>query len=764
MLKINFCCCIVGHTEVQAFSIPRQTFTSNGILTVGHASPGMTNISAFGIYVGEIDEIRIWSRPHNPSIIRDNFRIVVTASTSDIVNFWTLNEGTGFAAGDRNGSKNMLMDSVLHPPSWVKSDLRLSSSPHLNARKFTTEQEISDAIASAREKCNDLINTYGQKVANSSQVHMIGAYEKICTRELIASNQEKLIDTIVAGSSDIVLASARASAVNASVNPLSNLCKEFPYISNYIGASGRDCTPCVFGTVFDGQCLCFDTHWGNSCSSICPLSRYGACNSIGVCDTEKGICKCPPQVLGWNATVKAYWTSFVSTDFVIQKVDHLCNICTENWFGGDCHFALSKGNSTKVRVGIAFGSNIVILRGISFSIVTPGLYNYFRTGEISSQVLYLPCEGNPRCRYIKEFAIHSDDSVLLVSFISKTECAIYLDGQLLINENIKTFGKVTMKITSGRFVRLTFYFSSILVYNSTGGLVLLSRVDSNDGVTSQGLLGSTKGEWAADLGCHFLNGVESNALSGNLIGRCLKENYAIIDREKSLIRNGDFYLALTSGGYSIHLFNQELRFAGLPSKNLTEFTFSFWTKVSIIHIKVFTVLVIKTDDGEMKLTVNDGLLLFDWHNTYRTNLTLRTNTWCYISMSFSLENSVTIIAITTDNVQKHTLHGVRKKTTTTVSEFSFTASAYVSLDLDCSRLWSNQQSLNRVVEASQTYCDNESVDVSLLAAAAMDEGAGLNVGLSTYERSRLTGKLQGQISGKWLIRSNFFIHCTQILL
>ncbi|XP_060596109.1 uncharacterized protein LOC132750181 [Ruditapes philippinarum] len=56
-----------GTSTVKAIPVPGSVFTNGGTLTLGQITPGLDVDIAMGDFTGYIDEVRIWSRPHNPN-------------------------------------------------------------------------------------------------------------------------------------------------------------------------------------------------------------------------------------------------------------------------------------------------------------------------------------------------------------------------------------------------------------------------------------------------------------------------------------------------------------------------------------------------------------------------------------------------------------------------------------------------------------------------------------------------------------------------
>jgi hypothetical protein len=117
----------------------------------------VTTLVPIGEYNGYIDEIRIWTRPHNPTIIRQNWRIAITDKTPDLYAVWSLNEGTGYVAADMKKSQHLYMMYYDNKPTWAASDLELSPGIDLKLPQLTTVTPLSTTVNTSN--CDDLLKS-----------------------------------------------------------------------------------------------------------------------------------------------------------------------------------------------------------------------------------------------------------------------------------------------------------------------------------------------------------------------------------------------------------------------------------------------------------------------------------------------------------------------------------------------------------------------------------------------------------------------------
>jgi hypothetical protein len=81
---------------VKELAMNLDVFTNGGTLTVGQIGAGVTTLAPIGQFNGYIDEIRMWTRPNNPSIVKNNWRKDVSEKTPDLFAAWSFSEGTGY--------------------------------------------------------------------------------------------------------------------------------------------------------------------------------------------------------------------------------------------------------------------------------------------------------------------------------------------------------------------------------------------------------------------------------------------------------------------------------------------------------------------------------------------------------------------------------------------------------------------------------------------------------------------------------------------
>ena len=345
-----------GETEVKAVPIPGSVFITGGTITLGALTPDLDVVIAMGNFVGYIDEVRIWSRPQTPTIVTRNWRLIINQDTADVSHSWTFNEGTGLTARDSRTGEHFVVDNALNPPKWSKSDLDLSTNKNIKAPIMTTKLPTTLAgLRDATKQCQLVFGAFSLSTGSWRIDGIVSAFKALCVQELTTNYDIIQADYILASIGELF-----QTVNNKSKTPLASMCNDVSFLGDYIGYSGDNCTACVFGTVTDSGCECFDTHWGTACENACPIGPLGACNTYGVCNSTAGHCKCFSHYLGSGISAVSYWSNLISSGNVLTNSNYSCEVCSAGWLGSDCYFAHATGHSVHTFVGFVHGSIYLI--------------------------------------------------------------------------------------------------------------------------------------------------------------------------------------------------------------------------------------------------------------------------------------------------------------------------------------------------------------------------------------------------------------------
>lgn len=737
--------CISGVSSVQAMKIP-DVFESDGTITLGQLTPGLGASLAVGDFTGYIDEVRIWDRPHNPTVVTDNFRVTVDDATSDVAHNWNFNEGTGLTAFDRVNGGNFLPVNTDARPKWVRSDLDLSSAETLDAPQMTTQDEInSAALQAAQDTCSNLINSFSLNVVGSSMATLTTVYEALCVQELSTTNDTSQVAAILASAADLYM-----SVANTSANPIQDLCNSVG-LASYVGAKGTSCISCVFGTVTNGSCVCYDSHWGTSCDKSCPTGDYGACNSNGVCDDNTGMCNCHPRHYTDATSVQDFWEKQMSSTSMGTAATYVCDSCTGEWVGQNCEFAKGTPKSSSTYTGMAYGSYLTTFDGVSFTHVTPGTYTMVKAGKNEVQALYVPCPGDFKCRYMKEIAVTNEKSTVNIqSSPDGGNLTVIVDGVEIWYPSKESVSGISIQWDADPYIKVTFDGSSVVVYDSPHGLVSQAQVTSSHARQNQGMFGKADKDWVKDIQC-LSETVDKtdDEITVNYAGACAKELY--VSSQSIIADEFGNEPSLATAGYSLYLSgDQQMDISGFNvEQGLTDFTFSTWFKSEATSRKrstaSYTIMTVDVGTNPIIFKVTTGMLEIEWDQTYTTNMAVNTFTWYYIAFAWSNDGTAFVYLITDQVVLEQALTNVQVGATINMQSITMTASSTTPLTVDCMRSWTTSRTADQANSDKDAYCAASGTETSLMMVMAFDEGQDNTTTMITYNTS--PGSSAGSVSG-----------------
>lgn len=750
-------CFITGISSVKAVSVSSSVFTSGGTLTLGQLTPGLSVDIAMGTFNGYIDEVRVWSRPHNPTIITNNFRVTVTSDTSDLTHNWNFNEGIGFTAYESKLSENMIVVDTQNTPIWVISDLELSENNDLDRQKITTEVEISAAeLQAAEDTCHNLMNNFSQYVTGSTIELLTEVHDDLCVKELTSTADPAQADAVLAGAADLYI-----SIENSSSSPLLSMCNLVDSIADYIGAGGDSCSACVFGGVQNGTCVCLNTHWGLTCTEICPVGSLGACNTYGVCASDIGICNCYPRHYSSSVTVTDVWREYVSSSKLNISSDYTCKQCSENWVGNDCQFAKS---SILSYTGMVYGSYLTTFDGISFTHVTPGVYSLIKTSSVNVQCLFLPCLGTNLCRYMKELTVRKGSTTLTIQHNYGENVTVILQGEELQYPVTQSSGEIEIKWTEDPFIKVMFSSSYIIVYDSDIGLVTSAKIHADIAKVNQGLLGSADGIWTNDIQCEDeTETLNADDVTGIYAGECIRKRY--IPKASDIIISHEYATErFSSGGYALSLaIGQTFSVSGFTvEEGISAFTISFWAKYTVITttttVSSVSYTLLSVDVGATVLTfqVASGFVAIDWITTNTTALSISSDTWYFFSFSWQSSDGAVVMHMINNGALDTATFTINAGADINIEEIKMKASANARVTIDCIRVWAKTKTENEVLTDMDIYGGYSDSDKMLMLSLAFDEGHGATASVTTYQTNNGTmsgsviGMVTGNISGKFI--------------
>ena len=297
--------------------------TTGGKLYIGVLCPEIPTPSiSTGTFDGYIDELRIWSRPYNPSVLVRNIRLLVSENTPDLSHSWTLNDGSGIVATETQTGQHMYVTDTTNPPTWVPSDLDLQTDFGLQSDNVTDTDPVSSTSTAA---CDTLFQSSAVTSQLTGLDNVTNALYEQCKTLVSTTGNDSIAEVLL-----LTLSALGADVNNLTSSPADGVCNDITTYSAYVASHGSSCaSTCVFGTSSSSSCTCDASHWGPDCSSSCQLGADGACNSQGSCDSVSGECTCTRHWLGVTYTTLVYWNSYaLSSSFSVMINSFACDSCS----------------------------------------------------------------------------------------------------------------------------------------------------------------------------------------------------------------------------------------------------------------------------------------------------------------------------------------------------------------------------------------------------------------------------------------------------
>ena len=273
-----------GEVRVNAVKFQASIFLSGGNLAIGQwytFVPMITPSLPVGPFKGGLDEIRLFTRISNPSVVTSSWKFNADLDTPDLTNLWKMNTGIGESIVDITGKADFgPVDS--HPPVW-----RISDDPYTsritNPALFPT---FSDEIleTNAYDKCSSIFQhglLYSSCVILGDT--LLSNYYMQCLHDIAFYS-----DVDAAIQSTISIATSCMNELTLSYWPAQYLCNDFPTKDFPYWIGVRCDIPCYNGRRSannDSLCECDDGYWGAACENVCPGGALMPCSGHGECAT-----------------------------------------------------------------------------------------------------------------------------------------------------------------------------------------------------------------------------------------------------------------------------------------------------------------------------------------------------------------------------------------------------------------------------------------------------------------------------------------------
>lgn len=469
-----------GLVQVRKFAVNIDPFIAKGTFAIGMWQPasGTISVQPSNVFIGQIDEVCVWSIPFDYALIKQSWRANVQENAPSLMNLWKFNEGENAIVKDLvSGITLSFPEYPLGKPHWVFSDAPIAVvvavNPNENnatlrgiATQVCFEFIFRGPIYSA---CNSLGNV------------TMEFYFRACVEAVVDTGVTvQSIDAV------ITLSDYCQKMLGLTYWPAQSLCNKFPgkRFPKWIGANCT--TPCIFGQAlnFTDVCVCDLGFYGENCSGICPGGEGRPCNNHGVCDIVTGKCLCE---LNWRGNEN-------------------CTVCSTDWTGTDCSTAVTRWPSSVVLSGVgvvSIGGHLTSLRGISYTLHVTGEYYliYSIYVPVVVQVRMVACLQQSTCINSIALKFSSHKLVLHGPYTSGGTVVVWLNGKVIDIDlypiTLEKLGFEVNKITAflwevkytGLYLKLRVVGRYLSLSTNATGLVCKSAIGLL-GSCNQGLLES----------------------------------------------------------------------------------------------------------------------------------------------------------------------------------------------------------------------------------------------------------------------------------
>lgn len=339
------------------------------------------------IFVGFIDQVRIWTRRFHPALIQQIREREVLVKTDDLAHAWRFNEGEGTLPIDTMGDVNFeLTTSPWMVPSWRFSEAKLNA-PFVEASPSYTF--ANDTFKNDSEIfCHRLVLKGPlYRACSGLGQGAFAFYFRSCLRRIASSGELHASLKVIIKLSDYC-----QSVFNLDVWPAKPLCNEFPG-AIFPTWYGPECNQkCDHGLrLLPNVCKCHRGYFGSDCSKVCPGGADNPCNNHGDCNPINGQCVCREN---WKGTAD-------------------CGSCSTGWFGSDCSVAITSIPDLRISYSVAsYGGRYVTFDGVNFAFLSLGEFYVILSPvmHFSIQIRQVPCWLQSVC--INAISIQVFDTVV----------------------------------------------------------------------------------------------------------------------------------------------------------------------------------------------------------------------------------------------------------------------------------------------------------------------------------------------------------------
>ncbi|KAK2154249.1 hypothetical protein LSH36_273g03004 [Paralvinella palmiformis] len=721
-----------GNTYIYSIKLDSEAFATGGSLAIGEIAPGSSvKTSIEGAFIGYLDEIRVWSRPHNPSVVANTGQIAVSVNTPDLELWWDFNDGEGTIMAERVESEDMKAIAEHNPPTWVVSDLTLKKTDVLGypGRSLTNVSLINDVC---------------EKLLTDSEIerncHFFGTAYLQAMKEACISSA-----TTVDNQHPSEIVFVQLSIFCASLTSDSTVAIPPP-----------DCDAsicCRFGSLNNvtDRCDCQYGFWGDSCSRYCPSHLAEICYEHGTCQPQTGLCQCEARWLGAALQV----TEYNSRASLTVVPDYPCSECTADWFGDDCSLTITNTSliaTSKYHVALLYRDLVSVLDGAHYVMILPGPYQLLLNSEISIQVLMLPCRGDSMCRSVADVSIKVGNDVYSVQKAERTLVIWHRKGsgdwekiewKAATMKTLKYDG-VIIKWYLGTNARFLFNTDIEVLVSLING-ELLFGVQAHSVLTGfTGILGNNNGLWTDDLDYTTAGNDLPNVLSTQYIGEHVKATF-MIPASSNHLQHPSGRDNITSGGYMLRFSQSTVQFKETTQLIiLDEFAYLMWFRVHQLVAADIQMLNLTFVERNVGLIIKpNGEIRIRWDNMEMvTGIVIEERAWMHLAITWhSSTGRLHLFTWTADGMSEFKEYNVDVGVYLVFDELVCGANNGGVLEIDYIRLFRYELPASEIEDLMYVYDSDQNEGLNLLIM--FDEGTG-----STCDATVLTPAHSITLKGK----------------
>ena len=593
-------------------------FVPGGTLAFAGWQPSLdgTGPQPIHLFVGFIDEVRIWTQTFHPAIILQTWKRSVEVSAKALARLWHFNEGQGEYVVDKIvRAKLGFGTKPWRSPVWRLSEVELKDPFY--KKEPTDELENTTQQAKAEEFCHELILS-GPLYSSCKDLGpgITTFYFRSCIQRIAITGSMYMSMEVITSFADYCQVS-----FNLTEWPARLLCNAFPGRPFPIWF-GPDCnSKCLNGEkVAPNKCTCHRGYWGKECSSVCPGGSLTPCHNHGYCHSATGRCHCDAN---WNG----------SQD---------CRLPSRGWLGLDSSIATVQLPPLPTSYAVStLGGHYVTFDGCSYTLVAVGTFFVINNPgkHFNFQVRHVPCYLQSVCVNALAFSVKSVTVSVHAPYQTGGYPIIWVDNTLvkLSGHNI-TLGPAYLGISlrhESRDHYVVTWLDNLKLFIRIEGRYLSFKVNLNSSYcyNSTGLLGSCNSNIEDDFALGQQQGVSITNATQTDINFIFGRNLSVATQESLFVLHYEDYheqLVPTGGVYAL-LFNR----TGASSVPLVK-TFGNGVDITIeLIFKPFRIggtLLSYAVESTFAITIESTIKLFHGNRVWDTGVAIQLNVWSHLSL------------------------------------------------------------------------------------------------------------------------------------